>query len=530
MKKRSRACEECHRLKIKCDLSTSPAGAACDRCHRNNLQCVPSAPRLQRDRISELEAQVEELKIALQERSNSSTTSTPGRSPGSQLEDHDPIILSFLDERIPLDKQQELLHIFTYRIAAAWPIMRLPTDLGIIRSRSPILLLSVLAYTFTHLLQGTESEVHDEIVRETMRMLAEELLGRGHRSLELVQALLVASFWNKSTRKGSQASCYQLCQLGVDMAIDIGLAGFSLQPSPVAYFDQHGDTTSFEARRTWLACFVALSNSSKSVRRPNVYPWNAHHQDCLLQLESGGEPSDLLLCQIVRIEQIIQEISNGVGLFELDRYVDSNDPSTLATMEVLKNKVDEWARQIPPILASSPILKVCYHVAMVSIYEVTLHTPTNKPAFCAPFIPGRIPVNNFPKPTKLNPALKPALENLVLNCHGVIDTVTEMDPVLVLDLPTFSFTPNIVYSLFVLVTAMVAATDPTNTYGRLLPRDCFRIEECGQKLRALAARVKALDPSTSFWSTRLIDATSWLEDWYNDYTVILRRYEFNLGS
>ena len=530
MKKRSRACEECHRLKIKCDLSISPVGTACERCNRNSLECVPSAPRLQRDRITELEAQVQELKIALQDQSSSSSTTTPGRSPGSILEDHNQIILSFLDARFPLSKQQELLCIFTRGAGAVWPVIRLPAEVDHIRSKYPLLLLSVLAYTTTHLLQGTELEVHDEVVRETMHMLAEELMNRGQRSLELVQALLVTTFWNKSTRKGSQASCYQLVQLAADMAIDIGIAGFSLQPSPAAYFDQHEDPTSLEARRTWLACYVALSSASKGLRRPNVYPWNSHHQECLMHLESNGDLSDILLCQIVRIKQLIQKISNQLGIFQLDLFLDANNHDTITVMEALRDEVDIWASQIPPSLTGSEMLKVWYHVAMVHIYEVALHTPTNKSAFAAPFIPGRIPIKDFPKPTNIVSPLKRVLEALVYNCHGVIDTVTSMEPNVILDLPTFSFTPNILYSLFVLVTTMVATTDPANTYGQCLPKDCFRIEECGQKLRNLATRIKVLDPTFSLWTTRLVDATSWLEAWYNDYTAILQRYELNLAN
>lgn len=528
MKKRTRACVECHRLKIKCDLATSPAGTACERCGRNGLECVPSAPRLQRDRINELEAQVEELKITLREQSSS--TSTPSRSPGSLLEDYDQTILAFLDTRIPLRRQQEILHLFAQQAGAVWPVIRLSTDLDQLREKSPVLLLCVLTYTVTHNAQGTELEVHDELVRQAVHILGEEVIGRGQRSLELVQALLVAAFWNKTTRRGLQGSCYQLVQLAADMAVDIGIGGPSLQPSPVAFFSQLEDPTSLEARRTWLACFVALATSSFSMRRPNTIPWNRHHQECLSALESTGEPSDILLGQIVRIIQVIQEIHDQLGICQVTTFVDGNDYNVHAVMDTLKTKVDAWAAQIPPVLASCQTLKVWYHVAMIFIYEPILHTPTNKAAFAAPFIPGRIPVKDFPKPVSAIGPLRMALGALVQNCHGVVDTVTEMDPSAVLHLSTFSFIPKIIYSVFVLVTIMVAATDPANTYGQYLARGCFRIEECGLKLRHLTASMKTLDPTLSCYTTRMIDATSWLEQWYNDYTAILRRYEMNIAA
>ncbi|KAF2866657.1 hypothetical protein BDV95DRAFT_598565 [Massariosphaeria phaeospora] len=537
MKKRSRACEECHRLKIKCDVSTSPE-ATCERCRRNNLECMPTAPRLQRDRINELEAQIQELRIALQDQNSSTTPSgstttsgsiTTSRSPGSLLEEsHNHALLSFLDARIPQSKQQDLLYLFAHQAGAAWPIVRLPMELDHIRAKSPILLLSVLVCSFTQATQGTELDVHDELVRETMRILGDEIIGRGQRSIELVQALLVTAFWNKVTRKGQQGSCYQIVQLAADMAIDIGIAGFSLQPTPVSYFSRHLDSTSLEARRTWLACFVALSTSAISIRRPNPVPWDTHLEECLLDLESRGEPTDMLFCQIVRITQLIQEISNHLCLFHIATFVDANDFSTHATIETLKNKVEAWAAQIPPYLASSQTLKVWGHVAMVHIYELVVHTPTNKASFAAPFIPGRLPVKDFPKPATIIFPLKTALEGIVYNCHAVIETAAEMDPALVLSLPTFCFAPTVLYALYVLVTVLVAATDPANTYGQCLPKDSFRIEQCGFKLRSLTACMKEFDPTLTCWTTRMFDATGWLEEWYNDYNAILWRYEASL--
>lgn len=526
MRKRNRACQECHHLKIKCDVSTSPGGA-CERCSRNSLECVPAAPRLQRDRINQLEAEVEELRNALRDQSSSAT---PSRSPGSLLDNHDHAVLSFLDARIQPNKQQELLHLFAHQAGAAWPVLNLSTSLDFLRTKSPILLLSVLVYSVTQEAQGTELELHDELVRETMHILGDEVIGRGQRSLELVQALLVATFWNKTTRKGQQGSCYQLIQLATDMAIDLGIAGPSLQPSPVAFFDRHQDPASFDARRTWLACFAALSTSSISTRRSSPVPWDAHHEECILYLESGGETTDILLCQIVRVTQLIEEISISLCLCQTATFVDGNDCNSHAIIESLKHKVDVWAAHVPPSLAESQTLKVWYHLALIHIHEPVLHTPSNKASFAAPFIPGRIPVKDFPKPTHIIHPLKTALEAIVQNCHAVIDTATEMDPALVLSLPTFCFAPTVLYALFVLVTAFVATADPANTYGQCLAKDSFRIEECGLRLRKLTASMKNLDPTMSCYTTRMFDATSWLEEWYKDYTAILWRYEQTLAQ
>jgi hypothetical protein len=433
-----------------------------------------------------------------------------------------------MDARISLSQQQRLLHLYALQAGAAWPVVRLPMDRDHLRAKSPILLLSVLVYTLTQEEQNTELDVHDELVRETMRVLSHEVIGRGQRSLELVQALLIATLWSKSTRRGQQGSCYQILQLATDMAIDLGIAGSGLQPSPVAYFSRHEDPSSLEARRTWLACFVALANSSISTRRPNALPWDAHHQECLLDLEARGDSSDMLLCQIVRITQLVEETSNALNLCQISTFVDGNHYSTHATIETLKNKVDAWVGQVPRHLALCPTLQVWRHVAMIYIHELVLHTPTNKASFAAPFIPGRIAVKDFPKPANVISPLKEAVEALIYHCHAVLDIAADMDAALVLSLPSFCFAPTLVYSLFVLVNALVACTDPTNTYGQWLRKHNFRIEECAMKLRNLTARLKLLDPTMSSYTVRLIDATSWLQEWYNDYATILQTYEMSM--
>ncbi|KAF1930725.1 uncharacterized protein M421DRAFT_58092 [Didymella exigua CBS 183.55] len=525
-RKRARACEECHRLKIKCDVSTA-LGGKCERCSRNSLHCVPAAPRLQRDKIQELEAQIQELQIALQEQSKSIT---PGRSPASSHEHYEDALLSFLDYRIPPSKQQDLLRHFASHAGAVWPVVRLSMSLDDLRAKSPVLLLSVLVYTVTQQTQGTESELHDELVKETMYIVGNEIIGRGQRSIELVQALLVAAFWSKTSRKGQQGSCYQLIQLATDMAIDLGIAGPGLVPSPVAYFDIHEDPNSLEARRTWLACFVALSTSSTSLRRPIAVPWNAHHDECLLEMEIRGDLADILLCQIVRIMRLIDEVSSLMCLCQSAIFIEGNDYNTHATIAHLKAKIDAWATQIPTSFTSSQTLKVWYHVAMIHLHEVVLHTPTNMASFTAPFLPHRIVAKDYPKPVSVIVPLQDALKTLAQHCHAAIDTVADMDPALLFSLPTFCFAPSVLYSLFVLVNLLIVSTDPASTYGRYLARSECRIEECDAKLQRLTTEMKVLDPTMSCYTTVLFNATSWLGRWYNDYIAILQRYEATIAG
>ncbi|KAI9155722.1 Transcription factor himD [Paramyrothecium foliicola] len=536
MSRRSRACEDCQRLKIKCDVSTSPTGV-CERCQRNNLNCIPAAPRLQRDRIAALEAEVTELREQLRQSSSGANTAstTSGRTPGSQSgtqssEEYGRSVLSFLDARIPLNRQEELLRFYAQHAGTVWPVVRLPA-LDELREKSPILLLAVLVYTVTQETQGTEVDVHRELMREAMHIFGDQVLGRGDASMELVQALLVTSFWFKTTGWGEQGSCYQLIQLATDMAIDLGIGGPSLMTTPIAYMARLDNSTSLEARRTWLACFLALAKSSISTRRPNPIPWDSYLEECLIHLENQGDQSDLMLGQIVRITRLIQDVSNELCLCQITKFVDGNEYATQRTMETLKSKVEIWTAEIPTSLAPLRLtLEMWRHFAMVYIHEIVLHTPTNKASFAAPFIPGRIAIKDLPAPAIIIPPLRSSFEGLIQHCHAVVETVVAIEPTVILSLPFFSFAPTVVYSLYVLVTALVAATAPENTYGQILARDQFGVEWCNYKLRGITAKLKALDPTFSCFTTRLFEATEWLETWYDDYAAILQQYDSKMDE
>lgn len=70
--RRGRACDACHSIKIKCELgASSTSSPPCERCLRLGKTCSVSAPVRKKDRIAELEAQLEEMTRLLRLRENS---------------------------------------------------------------------------------------------------------------------------------------------------------------------------------------------------------------------------------------------------------------------------------------------------------------------------------------------------------------------------------------------------------------------------------------------------------------------------
>ena len=59
--KRARACDACHSIKIRCDLGSAGGQPPCGRCVRLEKECTITPTKRQKDRVAELEAQVEAL-------------------------------------------------------------------------------------------------------------------------------------------------------------------------------------------------------------------------------------------------------------------------------------------------------------------------------------------------------------------------------------------------------------------------------------------------------------------------------------
>ncbi|KAL2837574.1 hypothetical protein BJY01DRAFT_220832, partial [Aspergillus pseudoustus] len=86
----------------------------CQRCHQAGRQCVPAGKRRRpRDRIADLEAQIEVLSRALQ-RQQLTTPVDEGTN-----------ALAFLDAHAPLETQQLALDTYTQHLAPILPLSTL---------------------------------------------------------------------------------------------------------------------------------------------------------------------------------------------------------------------------------------------------------------------------------------------------------------------------------------------------------------------------------------------------------------------
>ncbi|KAK0383852.1 hypothetical protein NLU13_9763 [Sarocladium strictum] len=504
--------------------------------------CLRSPAKLQRDLIADLEAQVEALTAALQEKDgwvpgSSSMNSLSGLSPASASQGDGQSstgsdtcansILTFIDRHVSVEGQRRAVNAYSYGFKSVWcPANLSQQTLQDVRRDSPLLLLTILAFPMAAEVCNNSCSKANDLVNGAIDYLGKKVLVEGAHNQEVVRALLTAAFWHRVPRGEVASHCHQYSRLAVDMAIDIGLGGPEFPGSPAAYFrrmDGHQDDNS---GRTWLACYAAATMYGLNQRRPATVSWSQQHERNLRSMENNGRIEDRLFCQIIMLIHLCQQAAEKLELCNLTVYLDINDTACQQKMAILADQFEGWKSSVPQDLLAHPMVRFWSCIFDIYLHEVVLHTPTNKSLSAAPHVPPNLPVADFATPQVITDAAAAATSNLITACQGAILACEDMGPAEVLAAPSMIFAPAVMYALKTLVHVFVTVYGPGSTFGtsNLIVKEDICMRQYISKVIALG---KAVDSSTytdTYWTGRILGAASWFETWANDYEVILERY------
>jgi hypothetical protein len=148
-------------------------------------------------------------------------------------------------------------------MAVEMPMVVFPpgTTMGDVRRGKPTLFLTILAAAIGKF----NKEAQLTLLTESYKMIADRVVVKGEKSLELIQALLVSTIWYLPPDNLEELKFYQLIHMAVVLAMDIGLnRRIQGDLKPYARLrellikkPQGGnlDISGPEARRTWVACY-----------------------------------------------------------------------------------------------------------------------------------------------------------------------------------------------------------------------------------------------------------------------------------
>jgi hypothetical protein len=394
-----RACRNCVKVKAKCVPRNSTAAEGdqkiCQRCFRLGKDCsasVSGEPRLiskQEQRLAKLEERLNEVTTTLidlqrdvkETRPASSTlqdinrylfghTAAPLPNPaasGGSIEEapdnffcsglknnyQSPAVpqdhASVLDE-IDHDIQQNIFGEFCAILNTFFPFVVLSSTETIhsLRRERPYLYRACM-YAGCRRYPVWQRRLAECILRST----GEAMLVYGHRSLDLLQSLLVFVSWYQF-HGHVNPQLMNLLHLCMSLVMDLGLGSssgrvYSSNPRTIAGDAEriiHGGSLrgvkTNEERRAVLGCYFLMSNYSSIFHRLDYMNFTPHLQQCCDSLaESPDYASDAILSAVLRAQHLVEKsimssdqqlsLNLSVRLFteQLDNFRSSLGPSVL---------------------------------------------------------------------------------------------------------------------------------------------------------------------------------------------------------
>ncbi|KAL2270244.1 hypothetical protein VTJ83DRAFT_2428 [Remersonia thermophila] len=386
----------------------------------------------------------------------------------------------------------ELVQRYTNHMCRHLAAVPLPPSMTAaeLRTTKPILFLAIMAAASSELpaLQRT-------LTQELMQVLADRIVVRGHKSLELIQALHIATIWHWPPDRFEELKFYQLVHMSVVMAIDLGLGrrknirGGVPRHLPAGLRDhplrKHPlvDSTSIEARRTWVTGYFLATNTSIALHRPNLVRWTPFMDECMEVLSSSPDalPTDKDLVHVVWTHRLADEIGIYFSIDDPAATPSLSEPRTQYLLRWFESKLERYRSSIPN-LTQQPLLQISFHVISLYMHEIATYTD--------PDDEGKNGAGDLP--LVFRQPLTTAHVDAWLAClsaiHGIFDTFLSLDIHTIRCLPVFNFV-RVAYGVVVFIKLYFAVSSSQSDLSRFMTKDQMKVE---QHLDRLLERFRAV--------------------------------------
>ena len=277
-----------------------------------------------------------------------------------------------------------LYNHFTVELLPHVPYVVLPPFFTTSKCRElkPTLFLAILVATVHRVpAASTNGEITPAmkatLVEELHWTIAEKVMFRGEKSLEIAQALLVTASWYVhlpaegqwagGTHPMERHKGFMYISQAVSMMLDLGLARTWSAPGKGPYLGPEktrcshiGPKNDSEARRTFLGSYWMSVNMCMIFRRPHLLRWSAYLSDSVEVLtneelvKARGEravvPTDRILVEMVKGAKVIEEVSSSEmfeGLPNGNNSVGIKAAKIKFVVGAIQKQVEEWWGNVP---------------------------------------------------------------------------------------------------------------------------------------------------------------------------------------
>ncbi|KAJ5895633.1 hypothetical protein N7495_007324 [Penicillium taxi] len=541
--KRPRACEPCRQLKVRCDPDPLHPDGSCKRCAKSHRPCVVTAPTRKRQkktdsRVSELERKIDALTATLQaSQGNQFPMAPPVQPPETSTarrwlrEDSNVIGRKRSREGLlrpqdspdlnqspyPEDQKQPAAKswrragetgpprpvtqntgpdvidrgIVSAEMASAafdryvndmsleLPIVVFPpgTTMDDVRREKPALFLAIAAIA-----SGPFSrEVQDALLDEMYRYIADSIVVKGRKSLDLVQALLVSCIWYMPPDNLEELKFYQLIGMAVTLAMDMGLnrrSNGDLRPlhqvrEVVTRDATRGpmDLDGPEVRRTWMGCYFLAIQVATALRRMQTVKWQPYMDESIRILETHPDalPSDHKLVWWAKLGFIMEEAGSQLTSEDPKSVILFTDSKTRFTIKAFANQLAQFRRDIPEEYWTVPLAHTHYTINLF-VHESVMGID------CRDSMIPNLPLNEDPDlpPSAVAPFID-ALTTCIRSIHQTFDVIINTSIDQMICLPTVAVART-AYAIVSLIKIYSLLTAQESRIGQVIDMQSLHID------------------------------------------------------
>ncbi|KAE8036862.1 hypothetical protein FH972_009495 [Carpinus fangiana] len=222
------------------------------------------------------------------------------------------------------------------------------------------------------------------VTSDSLKYLGTQMLVQGEKNLDLLQGILVlVSWYHFHVFVNPQMT--NLLQLAMALVVDLGLnrkPASELDPKFASFAPRiaHGknvvsNVSTPDERRALAGTYYVYSMISTSFSRLDSLRYSTQMEECCKALEKAAErPGDEKLCQLVRLQKMIEDIGNGSP----DESMESGSLDICPLSIYIKawnTELENFWKDMPVHTKEAPMMKLAYHTAQVYVYKLALKKP-----------------------------------------------------------------------------------------------------------------------------------------------------------
>ncbi|KAJ5621891.1 hypothetical protein N7528_005123 [Penicillium herquei] len=413
---------------------------------------------------------------------------TPAPAPKSEF-------LDVIDRGlIDLETAKASFDRYVNRMAIEMPfvVFQPGTTMGQVRREKPTLFLAILGISVATF----KKDLQMPLINECYRVIAEKVVVKGHKSLELIQALVVISIWYIPPDNLDELKFYQMIHMAIALAMELGLnrrSNGDLKPLKRIREMMVKNTTTEdmdlngpEARRTWIACYFMGIQVATALRRMQLARWQPYMDESIQILETHPDAlaSDRAIIWWAKLGWIMEQAGLQLISDDTQSVVSFTDGKVRYTIKAFAKQLAQYRREIPEAIWTAPLAHTFFALELF-VHESAMGVD------CRDSIQPNV-LNNEDLPATTMAPLIDALTTCINSIHKTFDVIMDVDVERFTCLPTLAIART-AYPVVSLIKIYSLLTAPESRIGQVIDMQSLKIEYYLEKVLNHYQTAAALD-------------------------------------